>query len=344
MQQHPIPQNVTQYQFRLVGDMTLKQFLELAGGLLVAYLFYASNLIFIFKWPLALFSVFIGLALAFFPLEDRPLDQWAVNFIKVIYNPTRFIWKKTDKIPSLFLFSAHPPEIVNTVTKTIKAPTLAPATTTSSDLSADEAKQIGAVDSLFSQLPTPNQPTGAIPIKQEEASKPTVTIRKLKPFAATAEPPIFTHSSKAVAIPQISNTKIDKERPGLDVSNQAKPQPIVNVVFQAPSAPTTQSPTNLGVAKNIHLPASPKIPNLVTGVVVDSAGKLVENAIVQIVSRDGIPARAMKTSSLGQFYTSTPLSPDTYIIEIDKEGLRFPPQQITINNNILPPIELRASS
>ena len=41
MQQHPVPQNVTQYQFRLVGDMTLKQFLELAGGMLLAYLIYA---------------------------------------------------------------------------------------------------------------------------------------------------------------------------------------------------------------------------------------------------------------------------------------------------------------
>ena len=106
MQQHPVPQNVTQYQFRLVGDMTLKQFLELAGCLLLAYLFYASNLIFIFKWPLVLLSIFFGIALAFFPLEDRPLDTWIINFVKAIYGPTRFNWKKSDKIPPMFIFEA----------------------------------------------------------------------------------------------------------------------------------------------------------------------------------------------------------------------------------------------
>ncbi|KKR52786.1 MAG: hypothetical protein UT88_C0021G0001, partial [Candidatus Woesebacteria bacterium GW2011_GWD2_40_19] len=35
MEQHPIPQNISSYQFRLVGDMTLKQFFQLAGGFLV---------------------------------------------------------------------------------------------------------------------------------------------------------------------------------------------------------------------------------------------------------------------------------------------------------------------
>ena len=34
---HPIPQQISSYQFRLVGDMTLKQFFQLArGGLDVA--------------------------------------------------------------------------------------------------------------------------------------------------------------------------------------------------------------------------------------------------------------------------------------------------------------------
>ena len=96
MQQHPIPQNVTQYQFRLVGDMTLKQFLELAGGMVLAYLFFASNLIFIVKWPLVILSLLFGAGLAFFPIEDRPLDQWITNFIKAIYQPTRFTWQKTN--------------------------------------------------------------------------------------------------------------------------------------------------------------------------------------------------------------------------------------------------------
>ena len=101
---------------------------------------------------------------------------------------------------------------------------------------------------------------------------------------------------------------------------------------------------SLNTPKHINLPASPKTPNLVTGVVVDQAGKLIENAIVQIVSNDGVPARAMKTNSLGQFYTSTPLSNGNYVIEVERSGISFAPQQIIINDTILSPIELHATS
>jgi len=337
MQQHPIPQNVTQYQFRLVGDMTLKQFLELAGGGLLAYLFFASNLIFIIKWPLIILSLLFGAALAFFPIEDRPLDQWITNFLHAIYAPTRFIWKKTNKIPRLFLFEAHAPEIVNTITKTIKAPTVTSASKPISDLSEFEATKVSSLDSLFKTLPTtPNIKIETPDIKTSEieiVAKPTISVRKLKPETQVAD--VILHT------PTIVPTNIPKQA-------TPTPQPTTpNVVFsstEAPSAPSAPAPVNLSTPRNISLPASPKLPNLITGVVVDQNDKLVENAIVQIVSGDGIPARAMKTNSLGQFYTSTPLSIGKYIIEVEKIGLTFPPQQIVINNTVFSPIELHATA
>ena len=155
MNQHPVPQNVTQYQFRLVGDMTLKQFLELAAGLILAILFYSSNLLFIFKAPLILLSVFFGIALAFFPIEDRPLDQCLINFVNAIYKPTRFTWSKTNKVPSIFTFAAHPIAPTNTITKTIKAPSLRQVTAPS-DLSQTEDVQLKHLNSLFSALPRPH--------------------------------------------------------------------------------------------------------------------------------------------------------------------------------------------
>lgn len=330
MQQHPIPQNVTQYQFRLVGDMTLKQFLELAGGGLLAYLFFASNLIFIIKWPLIILSLLFGAALAFFPIEDRPLDQWITNFLKAIYAPTRFIWQKTNKIPRLFLFEAHAPEVVNTITKTIKAPNINSILKPVSDLSEFEASKVSSLDSLFKELPnTTSTPTGVQTI-QEEIIKPAISVRKLKPVTEVAD--VVLHQPKA-------------DPPQADTPAPTPPQPVATqIVFSAPSAPKTATAAPAATPKHISLPASPREPNLITGVVVDINEKLVENAIVQIVSGDGIPARAMKTNSLGQFYTSTPLSIGTYVIEVEKIGLTFPPQQIVINNTIFSPIELRAST
>jgi len=333
MQQHPIPQNVTQYQFRLVGDMTLKQFLELALGLLLAYLFFASNLIFIFKWPLVILSILFGAGLAFFPLEDRPLDQWIINFIKAIYMPTRFIWKKTNKIPRLFLFTAHAPEVVNTITKTIKAPSATISVKPISDLSELETTKITSLDSLFTTLPKPLNPEIKPQENIEAPFKPSISIRKLNPVDVVTNKTL--HTPKPVSA---------------NILSQSTPTPVQenestsNVIFSAPTARKTTNVVPTSTAKHITLPASPKEPNLITGVVVDGTGKFVENAIVQIVSSDGIPARAMKTNSLGQFYTSTPLGSGTYVIEVEKNTLSFAPQQLVVNNTILSPIELHATN
>lgn len=93
MDQHPVPQNITSYEFRLVGDMTLKQFLQLAGGAAVGFIWYQLPLPFIIKWPLILASVGIGVLLAFIPVQGRPFSQWLLAFIQAVYAPTEYYWK-----------------------------------------------------------------------------------------------------------------------------------------------------------------------------------------------------------------------------------------------------------
>lgn len=104
--EHPIPQQISSYQFRLVGDMTIKQFFQVAGGALIAILIYSSGLPAYFKWPLIVISFLIGIAFAFFPLEDRPLPKWIYLFIKSIYSPTVFVWKQ-PKVKQQY-FQAEP--------------------------------------------------------------------------------------------------------------------------------------------------------------------------------------------------------------------------------------------
>ncbi len=324
MQQHPVPQNVTQYQFRLVGDMTLKQFLELVAGLILAYLFFASNLVFFIKWPLVIMSALAGIGLAFFPVEDRPLDQWIVNFIRSIYAPTRFTWKKTAKTPPLFTFTSRAREETNAVSKTIKAPALMSSAPQKTSLSELESEQLKNINSLFSEQPV----IPATNSHEKIVSKPSITIRKLGSQGA------------------LDQIKIVKPAPPAPAPNPPEASSQEKVIFTAPSVASIskQEPKVLTKPKNITMPASPKEPNLITGAVVDKEGKLVQGAIVQIVSADGIPARAMKTNSLGQFYTSTPLGAGKYIVEVDKEGLSFLPQQIEVANSVLSPIELRAGA
>lgn len=60
----------------------------------MAYLFFASNFHPIVKWPLVLFFIILGVALAFMPIQERPLDSWIINFFKAIYKPTFFTWRR----------------------------------------------------------------------------------------------------------------------------------------------------------------------------------------------------------------------------------------------------------
>lgn len=97
MQQHPVPQNIMQVEFQLVGNMTLKQFLYIAIAGVVSFLLISSPLPFILKWAFVLTIGGAGLGFAFLPLNDIPLDHWVIVFINAIYAPTLRIWRKEEK-------------------------------------------------------------------------------------------------------------------------------------------------------------------------------------------------------------------------------------------------------
>ncbi|MEX0622078.1 MAG: PrgI family protein [Candidatus Woykebacteria bacterium] len=97
MQTHPIPQNVTAFEFKLVGFLTLKQFLYLAAAGIISFVIFVSGssiLRFFIIAPVAL----IGLALAFVPINGMSFDKWVVVFIRAITSPSRRIWSKEPKI------------------------------------------------------------------------------------------------------------------------------------------------------------------------------------------------------------------------------------------------------
>jgi len=99
MEQHPVPQNITSFQFRLIGDMTIKQFGYLAGGIILAFISYKLPLPFFFTWPMAVVFALTGFGFAFVPVEERPMDVWVTSFLRNVYNPTLFHWEHTEAAP-----------------------------------------------------------------------------------------------------------------------------------------------------------------------------------------------------------------------------------------------------
>lgn len=117
MDQHPIPQNITGFEFKLIGDMTVKQFAYLAGSIVIAYLTFITPLHPILKFPFIIFLVLLGIGLAFIPVEGRPLDRWIANFIRALFAPSQYIFHKEGAVPEFLNLKAAQPKPIKTIVR-----------------------------------------------------------------------------------------------------------------------------------------------------------------------------------------------------------------------------------
>ena len=103
--QHPVPQNIMDVEFKLIGDLTMRQFAYLFVAGISAYLSYLL-VIGLFKWPTVIFLILLGIGLAFVPVEERGLDEWIVNFFRAINSQTQKVWRKEPQLPTAFLYDS----------------------------------------------------------------------------------------------------------------------------------------------------------------------------------------------------------------------------------------------
>jgi len=291
MQQHPIPQQISSYEFRLVGDMTLKQFLKLAGGVLLAYLVFSSHLFILLRLPLALFFLFLGIGMAFFPINEKPLEYWLLAFLKAVYSPTIYIWKR----PSSF-------------------------------------KQVSSLTTTPQPI-APSQRTP--PVSRPPASPQKKTLPKTPPLSKPPQP----KPKKTTPITSVSPSP----KPTFP-SSAPSPTPTSQKTFPSPHLTETTPPQQTASPEFFQnpLPATPTVPNLVNGVVLDEEGKTIEGAIVEIQDAQGNPLRAMRTNALGQFQTATPLPNGKYFVLVEKEPFHFDIIKIEAKGDIIPPLKIQA--
>ncbi len=98
MQQHPVPQNITGFEFKLVGFLTLRQFGYLAAAGIFTFILYSAKIpifvILVLAGPLDL----LALALAFLPVNGLPFERALVAFLKTIYSPSVRVWHREPKV------------------------------------------------------------------------------------------------------------------------------------------------------------------------------------------------------------------------------------------------------
>jgi len=317
MKQHPVPQNIASYQFRLVGEMTLKQFLELAGGAILAYFTFLSKLPYFIKWPFVFSFAFSGFAFAFLPIEERPLDQWAVNFLKAIFSNTTYIWKKNNPPPSYFFYSQDhkQPKRDKQAQKNKQKleeylQSFSHQQQKMSPFDQKEEQRLEKINKLLQTTQFPRQQPKQQSQKetapdtkeeQKEGAKP-----KLKP-ARPLTPPMMVESSKKI---------------------KQKIKPEVVAMF----------------SDQLAIPSPPDQPNVLVGAVLDTNERILPNTIIEISNQKGETIRALKSNKLGQFFVATPLEKGTYKIELEHDDFVFDIIKLEAKDQIIPPLKIKAKS
>lgn len=357
MEQHPIPQAITAYKFKLVGDMTLKQFLELAAGVVSAWVLFNSPANFLLKWTLGPFLAFFGFALAFMPIEDRPLDQWIINFVKAIYSPTQFIYRpKAKKLD--FLESVK--KAANKSGPSLRQgyggqsqlhdylESLPQSSTSAFDQA--EAKYLEHIGNLFSALGNKLLPVTGVKTQVNRPLKTSlkgVRVRALSHPQACLLPRATVYQapeeSKVAAMPLVQKAQTTQkisvtEKP---VIQTVKPTPIAPKPQPEPVKPKQQS-TPPVFATDVVLPQRPERPNLIAGITLDKDGRIIPGVILEIRDSQGFPVRALKSNKLGQFFIATSLDDGIYEISAEHDGYKFAIIKLEAKNEIIPPLKIQA--
>ena len=326
MEQHPIPQQISSYQFKLVGDMTLKQFFQVAGGVLVGLLFYSTGLHGLIKWPLIILSTGLGAAMAFLPFKERPLEKWIVAFFRSIYSPTIYTWKKSEVPPVYYTEDAAIPVEKDGAKVSDEYLASTPQDKEHTKMETSEKSFLSKLSSLLSINPSSS---GVKPVVSPlpQATDPKTTV--INPLGVPAQQP--------TGIPRTTSRLIVEEKPRpVNTTVQAKSQ----IVAGSSHKPTTIASKTVHFSIDAAPPHPPQIPNTITGQVMDMDRKIIAGAILEIKDTAGRPVRALKSNMAGHFIIVTPLSNGKYEIRTDKEGFKFEPVSFETTGEFIPPMAI----
>src|SRR5260221_360618 len=332
MDNHPIPQDVTNFQFHLIGDLTLKQFGYLIASVILAWIMFVFPIFFPLKFFFSLIFLGVGVLLAFVPLEGRPSDLMLMHFLKALFIPNQYVYqtgiaakthianqpqpkplpqKKEDGNEKVFLESSFPAGVVPQAQQTPSQPafvnpTQAPNIPDTPANTKDEAPNVAEEEAHLEEELTE--------AKAEEATAATGTQEALQAHEKVQQLEAQLH--------EVFLQKQDLEKQVLDLKAQLveKQQRAVFTPGTAVETPKETShvmkiPRQLG--KSVGLPFVSDVPNLLTGIVKDSRGNVLPNILIEVKDKDDNAVSAFKTNNLGQFASATPLLNGIYTVSFE---------------------------
>lgn len=249
MEQHPVPQHIASFEFKLFGNLTVRQFVTLAIPLSLAAAIFFSSLPTLVRFPAsALIAIFAFIA-ALVPISGRPLHKWVIAFIRAILSPTQRIWVKELQIPQFLSVVLAPPL---------------------PEVSADQSITAGGREKLRQYLRSlPKKPLAPLDVKEQLAVQ-RLELEGLPSVALAKEgklpPPIIW--PQAISLPQITLAEAAPQ-----ITSHAKPYVLPGLEKKLTKAPGAAGPkaklaseTNFAVENVIPIKTPDKQIMLIHGI------------------------------------------------------------------------------
>lgn len=365
MDNHPIPQDVTGFKFKLIGSVTVKQFGYLLVASVICYILYALPGNFLIRLPFMLIIALIGIGLAFVPIDGRPMDLMLWYLIKAIPQDNQYIYRKSGialPIMQVLHFPIYKKSQSNKNQKPEdeeekkeelkirkKAPFMPQSRVPNLPLEPHEENFLASIKNIFA--------SSSIAPQDEEIEKKPITATysqaqkpqpkpKVKKEAISKKDFLTKNLPSPAVVPQ---SGIEKQQAKTLTDEQIQGQYLELAKQQV----TTQIPTvitNTSRARFLTpddsvkagFPLLPDIPNIMLGIIKDPRGKVLPNTLVEVYDKNNIPVRAFKTNQLGQFISATPLPSGPYTIRLEDPMKKneFDTIRIELKGDICQPIEI----
>jgi hypothetical protein len=335
MEPHPVPQNFLSTEFKLFGSFTLKQFIRILLGILMAIGIFIININILIKLPLIAAALGIGVMTAIVP----GFEKWVFGYIKAIFVSPRYVWQKQKVAPDILFSPAKPKD----------------ASKDEGLESALDKKMIDInklpLDKLFGTvkvvdpitedaLDAPKENVNAIyedvfgkdVINTKRSIPVEAVMRDTKPVSAPTKLP-----AQKIRLSSVDDYKREIERLKFELSRSAGKHPEVekqitdqiNELFMEVKLIINdkQFQTQQGLPGRIN-PSQPA-GKMIVGIVVTKRDIPVSDAVVDFVENDRVVAR-VGTSAEGKFSISSPLPLGTYDVKISHPTMRFHTYKISI--------------
>lgn len=349
MQEHPVPQNVLEIEFKLFGNFSVREFTKILLGCAAALGVYILNLPAIVTWPVIIIVILYGIGSAMI----KNFDAKANTILSAILVSPRYIWRKNNEMPDYLARDYQKMVMENGQNKAKESAGIAVR-----DLEVDELirtrtqrREQAPAGAPVSVLPA----TAPAPVVQDIVAEPPAPKPEPAKLATVATPeptpqpivvsepvtppPTESEADLVLRLNELRGQLIKMQKVG---ASKAELDVIMQEIDNIYKKLKVLSPDKFAQTVSDNVNQVMNQTNFLYGIVVDRKDRPVAAAKVKLVGSDNRVYAEVDSQPDGRFETPKTIPYGSYAVEVTKGGFRFDKFKVVVSDKKLPAYKFRS--